>query len=56
MDSIFIIQQNVLHWSFDRKKELSNYYNKLQPDIILLNSTGIDDKESLSKDLRIQYI
>ena len=42
-DTLKIIQQNVLKWTFTRKNELSNYYIKEDPDIILLNSTGISD-------------
>ena len=33
-----IMQHNVMHWTPDRAIELANFYNKLKPDIILLNS------------------
>ena len=37
---ITVIQHNVLSWTSDRSKELSNYYNRLSPEILLLNSTS----------------
>ena len=37
---IKIIQHNVLHWTTERRNELSNYYNRENPEIILLNATG----------------
>ena len=40
-----IIQHNVLYWMKDRANELSNLYNKFQPDLILLNSTSIIDNQ-----------
>lgn len=43
LDSYTIIQHNVLHWSFQRRNELCNYYGSINPEIILLNSTGIED-------------
>lgn len=41
---IKIVQQNVIAWSFNRRNELCNYFQKISPDIILLNSIGITDK------------
>ena len=43
IDKIKIIQHNVLRWTFNRRNELSNYYIKEDPEIILLNSTGVRD-------------
>ena len=36
-----IIQHNVLKWTFTRRNELTNLYLKEDPDILLLNSTGV---------------
>ena len=47
MNRINIIQHNVLSWNFPRKNELCNYYLKMNPDVILLNSTGIRDDGTL---------
>ena len=44
---IKIIQQNVLKWTFHRRNELSNLYLKMDPDVILLNETGMTDRESI---------
>ena len=30
-------------WTFDRRNELSKFYNRLDPDIILLNATGLNN-------------
>ena len=38
-----IIQHNVLSWTRERAIELSNYYNAVKPDIILLNSISQRD-------------
>ena len=38
-----IIQHNVLSWTRERAIELSNYYNTVKPDIILLNSISQRD-------------
>lgn len=35
------MQHNVLAWTFERRQELCNTYLKLNPDVILINSTGI---------------
>ena len=47
LNSIKIIAQNVIKWTFQRRNELSNYYRGEDPDIILLNSTGVGDDESI---------
>lgn len=47
MDTLTIIQHNVLHWSFQRRQELSNLYISLSPDVILLNSTGMPDTDRI---------
>ena len=46
-NNLKIVQHNVLHWSGNRKIELSNYYQQESPDIILLNSTSIPDSERI---------
>ena len=38
-----IIFQNVLWWTWERRNELSNYYQKENPEIILLNATSLID-------------
>lgn len=38
---------NVLAWTTSRKNELCNYYNRRQPEIILLNSTGTINEERI---------
>ena len=42
-----IIFHNVLAWTYDRRNELSNYYKAADADIILLNSTGVNDNTQL---------
>ena len=44
---IKIVKQNVLKWTFHRRNELSNLYLKMDPDVILLNETGITDRERI---------
>ena len=39
-----IILQNVSTWTVNRGNELSKYYNREQPDIILLNDIAINHK------------
>ena len=46
-DNIKVILQNVLKWTYTRRNEISNYYQKESPDIILLNSTGCRDNEPI---------
>ena len=42
-----IIQQNVLKWTFQRRNELTNLYLQMNPDVILLNSTGVKENEKI---------
>ena len=42
-----IIQHNVLSWTRERAIELSNYYNAVKPDIILLNSISQRDNSKV---------
>ena len=44
---IKIVQQNVLKWTFHGRNELSNFYLKMDPDVILLNETGMTDRERI---------
>lgn len=46
MESIKIVQHNVLHWN-TRKWELTHIYRTLDPDLILVNSHGVRDCESI---------
>ena len=47
MEQILVIQHNVLKWTFSRRNELYNYYQKEDPDIILLNSTGVTNEQKI---------
>ena len=42
-----IIQHNVLTWTVKRHKELGNYFNRENPDIILLNETAVRDQNRI---------
>ena len=42
-----IIQHNTLKWTRNRRNELSNYFQKEDTDMILLNSTGIPDEDRI---------
>ena len=46
VNRLTIVQHNVLHWA-TRKNELYNTYRHLDPDIILINSHGVKEAESL---------
>ena len=46
-EEIKILQHNVLVWNYNRKNALVNIYLKEDPDIILLNSTGIKDGDKI---------
>ena len=46
MDSLTILQHNVLHWS-TRKFNLANTYHKINPDIILINEHGLPEGENI---------
>ena len=47
LQDIKIVQHNVRWWTTDRAIELSNYYRLENPDIILLNSTSINDDQKI---------
>ena len=47
MDTISIVQHNVLNWTNARRNELTNIYYKTKPDVILLNSTGTKNDTTL---------
>ena len=47
METLNIIQHNVIKWTKKRSNELWNIYNTLSPDIILLNATGIKNEEKI---------
>ena len=42
-----VIQQNVLKWTFQHRNELTNLYMQTNPNMILLNSTGIKENERI---------
>ena len=42
-----VLQHNVLHWDGGRKISLANTYAAEDPDIILLNGTGITDDKAI---------
>ena len=42
-----ILQHNVQYWSKKRSIELGNYYRKENPEIILLNATGVNDRNTI---------
>ena len=50
IEDIKIIQHNVHHWSRERAIELGNYYRQENPDVILLNSTGMTDRDNIKID------
>lgn len=45
--AIKVIQHNVLKWTFARRTELANLYQQYDPDIILLNATGMKENETI---------
>ena len=47
MSTITVIQHNVNHWN-NKKFELSNVYRNLNPDIILINDTGLRDGQNIN--------
>ena len=47
IQDIKILQHNVQHWSRERAIELGNYYRRENPDVILLNSTGMTDRNNI---------
>ena len=42
-----IILHNVLAWTKERRNELTNYYYREQPDVILINATGTRQNDKL---------
>ena len=46
MDTLKILQHNVLHWP-TRKFELLNEYHSINPDIILINEHGLINNENI---------
>ena len=55
INTIKVIQHNVLKWTFARRNELSNIYKRHNPEVILLNSTGVKEN-SIIKTFNITYI
>ena len=47
IQDIKIVQHNVMCWTPERAIELSDYYRLENPDIILLNSTSINDNNKI---------
>ena len=45
MEQIKVIQQNIIKWTPKRWNELFNLYSKENPEVIILNATGITDEE-----------
>ena len=43
-----IILHNVLAWTKERRNELTNYYNREQPDVILINATGTRQNDKVN--------
>ena len=47
LSTIRILQHNVLKWTYTRKNELSNLYLRIDPEVILLNATGMKEKDRI---------
>ena len=47
MNTITVIQHSVLKWASVRANELFNIYSALNPDVLLLNSTGRKEYERI---------
>lgn len=47
MDTLKILQHNVLHWQ-NRNFNLTNTYMEINPDIILINSHGLKNNENIN--------
>ena len=45
---IKVLQHNVQHWSRVRSIELGNIYRKENPEVILLNSTEMTDRDKIT--------
>ena len=46
-EEILIVQHNVLAWTTERKHALANVYLKINPDVLLLNSTNVINNEEM---------
>ena len=47
LQEIKVVQHDVQHWFRARSIELGNYYRRENPDMILLNSTGVTNQERI---------
>ena len=47
LSTVRILQHNVLKWTYTRKNELSNLYLRIDPEVILLNATGMKEKDRI---------
>ena len=47
LSTIRILQHNVLKWTYTRKNELSNFYLRIDPEVVLLNATGMKEKDRI---------
>ena len=47
MESLKVIQLNVLAWTFHRSKEIGSYIQAENADVVLLNSTGVLDPDRI---------
>lgn len=47
LNTIKIIQHNVLAWTAPRKFELYNVYRNINPDVILINAHGVKDEQRI---------
>lgn len=54
-DSILILQHNVRHWDTN-KLTLTNIYKEISPDVILINSHGLKNHESIKIQNYITYL
>ena len=54
-NDLTVIQHHVMHWTPERVIELANLYNKLKPDIILLNSITPRPNKTIKKHFIVTY-
>ena len=47
MEQVKLIQHNIIKWTMTRRNELMNIYRQYDPDIIMLNATGLKDTEKI---------
>ena len=47
MTTLKIVQHNALKWTYLHKNKLSNLYMRINPGLILLNSTGMKESERI---------